>query len=103
MEWEKEMARKMSGGNMPWEVKLGCLTRAFWSLPDPIYQVAIDGCTEEARRKWRLLNHLFTSSEHPWNSVNDFIDPQYCSIKCVYFDSAINMHLQKEHSQWNKV
>lgn len=27
------------------------------------------------------------------------IDPQYCSIKCVYFDSAINMHLQKEYSQ----
>lgn len=48
MEWEKEMARKMSGGNMPQEVKLGCLTRAFWSLPDPIYQVAIDGHTEEA-------------------------------------------------------
>lgn len=96
------MARKMSGGNVPPEVKLGCLTRAFWSLPDPIYQVAIDGCTEEARRKCRLLNHLFTSSEHPWNSVNDFIDPQYCSIKCVYFDSAINMHLQKEHSQRNK-
>ena len=61
------------------------------------------GHTEEAWRKWRLLNHLFTSSEHQWYSVNDFIDPQYCSIKCVYFDSEINMHLQKEYSPWNKL
>lgn len=47
----------------------------------------------KAWRKCRLLNHLFTSSEHQWHSVNDFIDLQYCSIKCVYFDSVINMHL----------
>lgn len=97
------MACKMSGDNIPREVKLGCLTRAFWSLPVPIYQDAIDGHTKEARRKRRLLNHLFTSSEHQWYSVSDFIDPQYCSVKCVYFDSAINMHLLKEYSQWHKV
>lgn len=35
-EYKSEVAYKTSGNNTPQEVKLGCLMRAFWSLPVPI-------------------------------------------------------------------
>jgi hypothetical protein len=51
-------------------------------------QVSPIGLVPKSSGEWRLITHL----SFPENdSVNDFIDPQICSVKYLSFDKVVDM------------
>ena len=71
------------------ETELGRVLGPF-SKKNPIstLQVSPIGLVPKSSGEWRLITHL----SYPENdSVNDFIDPQICSVKYLSFDKVVDM------------
>ena len=70
------------------EINLGRIIGPFINKPISNLRISPIGLVEKTDNTWRLITHL----SHPCdNSVNDFIDQQFCAVRYSSFDNALNM------------
>jgi hypothetical protein len=70
------------------EVQLGRILGPFSSPPISNLRCNPTGVVPKKRGGWRMITNL---SYPPGNSVNDFIDPNICSVNYSTFDDAISL------------
>lgn len=70
------------------EVELGRMLGPFINKPISTLRISPIGLVEKSDKSWRLITHL----SHPKDeSVNDFIEDQFCTVKYSSFDKVLNM------------
>lgn len=70
------------------EIKLGRIAGPFDYRPISNLKCSPIGLVPKKTSGWRLITHL---SYPPSESVNDFINPEYCSVKYSSFDNAVSI------------
>ena len=70
------------------EIDLGRIAGPYKNKPISNLRTSPIGLVEKTDGSWRLITHL---SHPPGNSVNDYIDPQACSVHYSSFDKVIDM------------
>ena len=70
------------------EVKLGRVAGPFTNLPLSNLRVSPVGLVPKKDGTWRLIHQLSFPEDY---SVNDFIDPKYCTVQYTSFDTALDM------------
>ena len=80
---EKEL-----GENLSKEVDAGRIMGPLPGPPFPNTHISPIGIIPKASGGWRMITHL---SYPPSLSINDFIDPDLCSVKYTSFDQVIEM------------
>lgn len=70
------------------ETKLGRMAGPYPVRPFSNLRISPVGIVPKKSGGWRLITHL---SAPEGNSINDFIDPKYCSVKYSSFDEAVTL------------
>lgn len=70
------------------EIKLGRMAGPYPVRPFSNLRISPIGIVPKKSGGWRLITHL---SAPEGNSINDFIDPKYCSVKYSSFDEAVTL------------
>lgn len=83
-EHKQELLKKVQS-----EIDLGRIVGPFDRLPLPNLQVSPIGVVPKSDGiSWRLITHLSFPRE---SGINDFIDPDLCSVKYTSFDRVVEM------------
>lgn len=70
------------------EVEVGRMLGPFTEIPISTLRVSPIGLVEKSDSTWRLITHL----SFPYkNSVNDYIDKKFCTVKYSSFDKIVEM------------
>ena len=70
------------------EIEMGRISGPYKHIPISNMGISPIGVVPKSTEGWRLITHL---SYPQANSVNDFLDPQACSVKYTSFDKVIEM------------
>ena len=70
------------------EIEMGRISGPYKHIPISNMRISPIGVVPKSTEGWRLITHL---SYPQANSVNDFLDPQACSVKYTSFDKVVEM------------
>ena len=70
------------------EIEMGRISGPYKHVPISNMRISPIGVVPKSTQGWRLITHLTYPQA---NSVNDFLDPQACSVKYTSFDKVIEM------------
>ena len=70
------------------EIEMGRISGPYKHIPISNMRISPIGVVPKSTEGWRLITHL---SYPQANSVNDFLDPQACSVQYTSFDKVVEM------------
>jgi hypothetical protein len=74
--------------NIDKELSMGRIADPFINPPFPTFRVSPIGLVQKKDGDFRMIHNL----SHPMhNSVNDFIDSEFCSVRYANIDNAVTV------------
>lgn len=70
------------------EIKLGRIMGPFDQLPISNLHISPVGIVLKSDGGWRMITHLSYPSDR---GINDFIDPDLCTVQYASFDGVVDM------------